>query len=193
MAYPISVQISSLCRKYTPSQNGCNQNNVIMVKPARVSSSNILMNVLDIQENKKIPVRTTNCNYRCSQRSLIFWLLKSVRCIPTTHVNDALIAKNFVPSVLLSNVISLTPKIDKVACVVRQNQYDMVAIIETWLKDSIPDSSVHIKRYQLFSRYSFIWSLQQSSWRVMGNATAETTPSWFFERNPWRPLSSSRC
>ena len=43
--------------------------------------------------------------------------------------------KYFVPSVLLSNVVSLTPKTDELAYVVKQNQCDTVGITETWLKD----------------------------------------------------------
>ena len=75
-----------------------------------------------------------------------------MRCIPTADINKAPIAKYSVPSVILLNVMSLTPKIDEVVCVVKQNQCDMVAITETCLKDSIPDSSAHIEGYQLFRR-----------------------------------------
>ena len=41
--------------------------------------------------------------------------------------------KYFVPSVLLSNTMSLTPKIDEVAFVMKQNHCDIAAITETWL------------------------------------------------------------
>ncbi len=54
--------------------------------------------------------------------------------------------KYFVPSVLLSSTMSLTPKIDEVAFAIKQNQCDIAA--ETWLKESIPDVSVNIEGYQ---------------------------------------------
>ena len=60
--------------------------------------------------------------------------------------------KYFVPSVLLSNTMSLTPKIDEVAFAIKQNQCDIAAITETWLKESIPDVSVNIEGYQLFRK-----------------------------------------
>ena len=53
--------------------------------------------------------------------------------------------KYFVPSVLISNTMSLTPKIDEVAFVMKQNHCDIAAITETWLKESIPDVSVNIE------------------------------------------------
>ena len=60
--------------------------------------------------------------------------------------------KYFVPSVLLSNTMSLTPKIDEVAFVMKQNHCDIAAITETWLKETIPDVSVNIEGYQLLRR-----------------------------------------
>jgi hypothetical protein len=45
--------------------------------------------------------------------------------------------------------MSLTPKIDEVAFVMKQNHCDIAAITETWLKESIPDVSVNIEGYQL--------------------------------------------
>ena len=58
----------------------------------------------------------------------------------------------FVPSVLLSNTMSLTPKIDEVAFTMKNHRCDIAAITETWLKESIPDTIVNIEGYQLLRR-----------------------------------------
>ena len=41
-------------------------------------------------------------------------------------------SKQFVPSLLLSNVMSLSPKMDKLSHVVQNANYDLVCITETW-------------------------------------------------------------
>jgi hypothetical protein len=49
----------------------------------------------------------------------------------------------FVPGLILSNVMSLTPKIDKIRPFVTSTNAEVAVFTETWLKDSIPDSTVH--------------------------------------------------
>ena len=61
----------------------------------------------------------------------------------------------FVPSCLLSNVMSLAPKnakIDEIALTITQQDIDIVFITETWLRQSIPNDPINIKGYQLFRR-----------------------------------------
>lgn len=55
----------------------------------------------------------------------------------------------FVPSILLSNVMSLAPKIDEVSTCVQNANFDLVCITETWLKQHIPDNAVIIDGYNL--------------------------------------------
>lgn len=45
----------------------------------------------------------------------------------------------FVPSVLLSNVISLAPKIDEIAYTISSTKPDVAFFTETWLNGSIPE------------------------------------------------------
>ena len=59
---------------------------------------------------------------------------------------------HFVPSILLSNTMSLAPKIDEIAVSLTTNEIDIAFFGETWLKDSIPDDVLTIKGYQLFRR-----------------------------------------
>ena len=58
-------------------------------------------------------------------------------------------SKQFVPSLLLSNVMSLSPKVDEVSHVVQNANYNLVCITETWLQQHIPDSVVAINGYNV--------------------------------------------
>ena len=58
----------------------------------------------------------------------------------------------YVPAFLLSNVMSLAPKIDEVREVVQQENYDLVCLVETWLQDHIHDNVVHVPWYNLIRR-----------------------------------------
>ena len=57
--------------------------------------------------------------------------------------------KHFVPSMFLSNVMSLAPKIDELAYSVINANFYIVCITETWLQKHIPDSAVDIQGYNL--------------------------------------------
>ena len=58
----------------------------------------------------------------------------------------------YVPSLLLSNPMSLAPKIDEIAHVVHQQNIDIALFTETWLKESIPDDPINIEGRQLYRR-----------------------------------------
>ena len=58
----------------------------------------------------------------------------------------------YVPTFLLSNVMSLAPKIDEVREVVQQENYDLVCLVETWLQDHIHDNVVHLPGCNLIRR-----------------------------------------
>ena len=60
-------------------------------------------------------------------------------------------SKQFVPSLFLSNVMSLSPKMDELSHVQNAN-YDLVCITETWLQQHIPDSVVAINGYNVIRR-----------------------------------------
>ena len=53
---------------------------------------------------------------------------------------------------MLSNVMSLVPKIDELAQVLKNNNVDLVFIAETWLKDKIPDDVIRISDFKVFRR-----------------------------------------
>ena len=57
--------------------------------------------------------------------------------------------KEFAPSLLLTNTMSLIPKIDEVRCFVLDKNPDLVFITETWLKDQIDSNQVNIPEYNM--------------------------------------------
>ena len=59
---------------------------------------------------------------------------------------------HFVPSFLLSNVMSLAPKIDEIRETVRYANLDFVCITETWLKDHIDNNVIAISDYNVNRR-----------------------------------------
>ena len=57
--------------------------------------------------------------------------------------------KVYVPSVLLSNVMSLASEVDEVSNVITNANLDIACITETWLRDHIHDNVVCIPGYNL--------------------------------------------
>ena len=60
--------------------------------------------------------------------------------------------KVYVPSVLLSNVMSLAPKLDEVSDAITNANLDIACITETWLCDHIHDNVISIPGYNLVRR-----------------------------------------
>jgi hypothetical protein len=61
-------------------------------------------------------------------------------------------SQEFVPNLLLTNVMSLVPKMDELEHVTKQNNAVLVFISETWLKSSVPDELIEINGYRVFRR-----------------------------------------
>ena len=55
----------------------------------------------------------------------------------------------FVPTLLLSNVMSLVPKIDELHEVINSNDIDIACITETWLRNHIDDNIVTLSEFRL--------------------------------------------
>ena len=64
---------------------------------------------------------------------------------------------------MLTNVMSLTPKIDEVREFIIRNEIDLALITETWLKESVSDTVVDIPEFTLLRRDRKI----RKSWRRM--------------------------
>ena len=58
----------------------------------------------------------------------------------------------FVPSVILSNVMSLAPKIDEIRLYAQHQSPDIMCFTETWLRNVVDDSAIHIRDYTIVRR-----------------------------------------
>ena len=67
-------------------------------------------------------------------------------------------SSHFVPSILLSNPMSLEPKIDEIAHAITTMDAELALFTETWLKSSVPDEPVNINGYQIFRRDRVGWA-----------------------------------
>ena len=56
---------------------------------------------------------------------------------------------HFVPSIILANVMPLSPKIDEIRLYVQDHVPDIMCFTETWLKDTVENSVIHIRNYTL--------------------------------------------
>ena len=66
-------------------------------------------------------------------------------------------SSNFLPSILLSNPMSLKPKINEIAYAITTMDAELAFFTETWLKSSLPDESININGYQIFQRDRVGW------------------------------------
>lgn len=66
---------------------------------------------------------------------------------PSAQIEGSLSA--FVPSLFLSNVMSLAPKIDEIRHVASYANLDYICITQTWLKRHIHDNVVKIDGFNL--------------------------------------------
>ena len=63
--------------------------------------------------------------------------------------NPINIRSEFVPGLILSNTMSLAPKIDEIRYSVLQNNVDFASFTETWLSDSVGDNAIQIPGYNV--------------------------------------------
>ena len=59
---------------------------------------------------------------------------------------------NFVPSFLLSNTMSLAPKVDEIRSVVLNHPVDFACFTETWLTDSVHNNVINIPGFNIVRR-----------------------------------------
>ena len=73
-----------------------------------------------------------------------------VRRLSNEHKNK--LDSFYVPSLLLSNVMSIVPKIDEISYSLNFENIDIALFTETWLKSTIPDEVINIAGYHLYRR-----------------------------------------
>lgn len=62
------------------------------------------------------------------------------------------LSSTYVPSFLVSNVMSLAPKIDELRHVVQNANLDCICITESWLRSSIHDNVVTLEGFNIIRR-----------------------------------------
>ena len=76
--------------------------------------------------------------------------------IYSINVNSSQLQRNrndqFVPSLLLTNVMSLAPKMDEIRVFLSDHDFDICCITETWLRPAIDDNVVNIKNYTIIRK-----------------------------------------
>ena len=86
-----------------------------------------------LKNSKKIPVRITNRPETTTKPR------------PPQNLSPNITVKNSlsgIPKLMLTNAMSLTPKIDEVREFIIRNEIDLALITKTWLKESVSDSCV---------------------------------------------------
>ena len=107
-------------------------------------------------EEQRIPVRITN-----SRRPTICQPFRSTNHLTSVNFNNLTKVpladlqprkSEFVPSLTLTNTMSLAPKIDEVICFIEDNKTDFVCITETWLTDLVSINYLQIPTYNLICK-----------------------------------------
>ena len=74
----------------------------------------------------------------------------SLPSLKDTQITQGL--QPFLPNFFLSNVRSISNKVDELGVVLQKNCIDFAGITETWLNSNIPDSSINIHDFNLIRK-----------------------------------------
>ena len=95
----------------------------------------------EARKRHNIPVHYTSCTNRFkfeySNSNIKGVNFSNLIKIPISKDNNNQTVPHFVPRVMLSNVMSLTPKLDEVSEFLLRKKIDIGFITETWLKDRV--------------------------------------------------------
>ena len=75
---------------------------------------------------------------------------RHLRCVPRAPVTSSRRNNERIPSLLLSNVCSISNKLDESQMLISNLRPDIVVFVETWLHGEIPDDAVSIPEYAVF-------------------------------------------
>ena len=116
--------------KLVKSRQAISRYKIDIVKPRATNHANEIPQISRLSKTHN----PTNCVY--------------INPLHTTQSTNSL-GKTFVPGVLLSNVMSLAPKIDEVRHCVTHANVDVVCLTETWLREHIHNNVVSINGFNL--------------------------------------------
>ena len=142
--------------------NACKAGSILKhAKGKRGGSCNRLPNSIQVFDSRRRHVNIPVVKATKNQVSTNHWnllniqvdtLVSSSRQDLSTANTSSPARPHFVPSILLSNAMSLAPKVDEIAYTFNSANTDIAFFSETWLKETIPDDPIKIKGYQLFRR-----------------------------------------
>ena len=96
---------------------------------------------------------STPSRYTASEKNHNLSNLVSVNIVKTPATNHHNKVQNhLLPTVLMANVRSLSPKVDELGMIAHVNSVDIIAVTETWLTSDIPDNAVDIPNFNLFRK-----------------------------------------
>ena len=126
-------------------------------KGKRGGACNRLTNSIQVLGSRRRQTNIPVANSTRNQVTANHWNLLNIQI--DTSIQDLNAANtsssgrpHFVPSILLSNAMSLAPKIDEIAYTLNSTNTDIAFFSETWLKETVPDDPIKIKGYQLLRR-----------------------------------------
>ncbi|CAB4044873.1 Hypothetical predicted protein [Paramuricea clavata] len=124
--YPIKVVSGRIREQITGAKLRSNPHNLINVTLENPLKAGPLPNLIDTQVSNSMTMSSSDTEILPSQGLM------------STH-----------PKFFLSNVRSISNKVDDFDVVVQRNGIDFAGIIETWLNPSIPDSCINIHDFNL--------------------------------------------
>ena len=128
------------------------------IHPTDVKSSVLDAKVVrDVTTTMTIPIRITERKSQPFPRSRNNCISKhnSTNCIIVSRMSPLRKAGSsnlFVPSIVLSNVMSLAPKIDELRDSTTLKNVDLICITETWLQSHIHNNIVSVPGYSVERR-----------------------------------------
>ena len=142
--------------------NACKAAGILkQTRGKRGGSSNRLTNSIQVLDSRRRQINIPVVKSTRNQVSANHWNLLNIQIdtLFSSSIQDLSVANTsspgrpqFVPSILLSNAMSLAPKIDEIAYTLNSTNTDIAFFSETWLKETVPDDPIKIKGYQLFRR-----------------------------------------
>lgn len=120
-----------------------------------LDSTSLLKIPICISNTNKAELRSTNRPLGHNPYNCIVIPMRNTSCNGDRDIHVAAkkpITSNFVPSLLLSNTMSLAPKIDEIVEAVLGANIDIAMFTKTWLKESIPSGAINIPNYHLLRR-----------------------------------------
>ena len=94
-------------------------------------------------------MKITSRRYNKS-RKIALTTRKNLLTVPLKSQNTE--KKTFVPKILLTNTMSLTPKFDEVSCFMKAHIPDVACITETWVQSLIDESCLYIAGYNFICK-----------------------------------------